>query len=347
MSGAFDVAAVIPARNGLPDVLEAVESALAQSNLPREIVVVDDASTDGTGDAVERAFGPGGPRCGRAPVRVLSGHFGSAAAARNAGWRAAQAPWIALLDADDVWFDSKLAAAASALAAAPRARWFFSDGAFRTLEGETRRSWLESYADLPEAYVGQPVRELIEVNFVLTSSVVVHREALETLGGFDASLSHAEDIDLWIRLARRWPAAASRRALVRYQHRAGGLTRQIEARLAGDVELFTRLASDRTLERPLRRLARRRAALSQFKLGVAALREGRRGEARRRFAAGWVFPERALPVCSALAASLLPALWLARVRREDWAMRSASSMKSVRRVVLEDAPRQATPRGRS
>jgi glycosyltransferase involved in cell wall biosynthesis len=332
----FEVAAVIPAHNALPDVLDAVQSALAQSHAPLEVLVVDDRSTDGTGEAVERAFG------GEARVRVLRGRFGGAAAARNAGWRAARTEWVAFLDADDLWFDAKLAAASEALAAAPGAAWFFSDGAFRTLEGETRLSWLEAYAELPEHWIGQPVRELIEVNFILTSSVVVRRDALEAIGGFDEGLSHAEDVDLWIRLARRWPATASRRALVRYQHRPGGLTRQIEARLNGDVALFDRLAADAGLESPLRGAARRRAALSHFKLGVSALREDRRDEARRHLAAAWRYPRRRPAVTLAWLATLLPGALLARLRAQAWAVRAAAPMKRVRRVVLRGGPRAST-----
>ncbi len=324
-----DFAAVIPARDGLPDVLEAVASALAQTRAPSEVIVVDDASTDGTGDVVRERFGDA--------VRVVRGRFDGAAAARNAGWRAARSAWIAFLDADDVWFPEKLAIADTALADAPEAAWFFSDGAFRSLDGELRASWLEPYAELPEGYLGQPVAELLEVNFVLTSSTVVRRTALEETGGFDPELSHAEDLDLWIRLARRWPAAASRRALVRYQHRAGGLTRQIEARLGGDVALFRRLAADPALAAPLRRVARRREALAHFKLALADLREGRRSEARDHLARAWLFPERALAVTALAAASILPPRWLGRLRRRDWAKRSAAPMAAVRRVVLRDS----------
>jgi glycosyltransferase involved in cell wall biosynthesis len=345
LSAAFDCAVVIPAHNGLPDALDAVRSALAQSLRASEIVVVDDASTDGTGDAVEREFAAGRSGAG-VPVRVVRGRFGSAAAARNAGWRAANATWIAFLDADDLWFESKLETAAAALAAAPDARWFFSDGAFRTLEGETRLSWLETYAELPEPYVGQPVAELMEVNFILTSSAVVRRDMLAELEGFDEQLSHAEDVDLWIRLARRWPATASRSSLVRYQHLPGGLTRHLEARLNGDIALFGRLAADPGLDASLRRRARRRAALSRFKLGVAALRDGRRAEARRLFVASWLFPDRAIPVATALTASVLPPQLLARVRGQDWAVRSATTMKSVRRVVLRGHATRAPEAGR-
>ena len=334
MSAPLAVAAVVPARNALPDVLDAVESALAQTLPPAQVVVVDDGSEDGTGDAVERRFAADP----RAAVRVLRGRFGSAAAARNAGWRAASAPWVALLDADDVWEPDKLACAAAALAAAPGVAWFFSDGTFRALAGEVHPSWLGLYADVPEGYVGSPVAALFEVNFVLTSSVVVRREALEALGGFDESLSHAEDLDLWIRLARRWPAAGSPRALVRYQHREGGLSGQREQRLDGDVELFGRLAADPALPEALRRLALRRRAVARYKLGLGALRAGDHAGARAQLRGAWHFPERVVPVAVTWALSLLPPGWTRRLRRETWATRPVGRrFVAPRRVRLEAA----------
>jgi GT2 family glycosyltransferase len=327
VSAKLEVSVAVPARNGLPDVLDAVRSALDQSAPPAEVVVANDGSTDGTGDALRAAFGD--------RVRILDGRWGSAAAARNAAWRAGRAPWVAFLDADDLWLPDKLAAAAGVLAAVPDAIWFFSDGAFRTLEGVIESSWLERYADLDEGYVGSPVAELMEVNFVLTSSVVVRRDALEALGGFREDMSHAEDADLWIRLARRGRAAATRRPLVRYQHRPGGLTRQLEARLLGSASLYRRLAADPTLAAPLRRVARRRVALAHHKLAVAALREGRGREARRHLGAAWLFPERAVACAVLWAAAHAPAPLLAALRARRALTRGvAAPLGRHRRVAL-------------
>lgn len=326
-SAPADVAVVIPARNGLPDVLDAVASALAQVPPPAEVIVVDDSSTDGTGDAVRARFG--------SSVQVISGLFGGAAAARNAGWRASTARWIALLDADDLWYEGKLASALELLEQHPQAAWFFSDGRFRTLEGMWHDSWFALYADVPEVYFGQPMAELFTVNFLLTSSVVIRRDALEATGGFNESMSHAEDLDLWIRLARRWPAVGSALPLVRYQHLPSGLTRKVEARLGGNAQLFARLATDSTLEPGLRRRARRRASLGALKLGWAALREGRGADARRSLAQAWMFPERVVPVAMAWSLSLLPRPMFEALKRQSWAKGNvAGPMLAVQRVVL-------------
>jgi len=318
---------VIPCHDGMPDVLEAVRSALDQSRPPDDVVLVDDASTDGSADHVEAAF-PG-------RVRFVRGRFGSAAAARNAGWRAASGTWVAFLDADDLWKPDKLAVAERTLAAAPAAIWFFSDGAFRTLDGTTHDSWFGLYADLVEPYCGSPLAQLLEVNFVLTSSTVVRRSALEAEHGFDESLSHAEDVDLWIRLSRRGLATASRLALVRYQHREGGLTRLTEQRLLGGATLFGRLARDTSLSAALRQQARSRASLYRYKLGFHALREGRTAEARARFATAWMFPRRVVPIALGLAATLLPPAVFQRLRNQRAAKAAATPMMALKRVRLQ------------
>lgn len=338
MTRRFECAVAIPAHNALPDVVEAIESALGQTLPPVEIVVVDDSSTDGTGEEIRRRFGD--------RVRVVSGWFGSAAAARNAAWRASHAPWVAFLDADDLWYPRKLERAAAVLASAPEARWFFSDGAFRNLEGETQPSWFEMWADVEDGYVGSPVAQLFEVNFVLTSSVVVHRSLLEATRGFDETLSHAEDLGLWIRLARRAPAAATREPLVRYQHLPGGLTRKVEARLMGDVALFERLARDTGLSAADRHRARARVAVSRHKLAIAALREGRSRDAWRHLPGAWLFPERVLPTLTLAAACALPSAWLGALRRQHWATRPVlAPMGRPRRVSLPATRRApAAPR---
>ena len=325
--------------------LEAIDSALAQTMAPAEVVVVDDGSTDGTAQALAERYG------GQPIVRVVAGRFGSAAAARNAGWRAATHPWIAFLDADDVWFPEKLATAAAALEAFPSAEWFFSDGTFRPLDGAEWQSWLAAYAELHGPYVGHPVAELLEVNFVLTSSVVVRKSLLESLGGFDPQMSHAEDIDLWIRLARRAPATAAERPLVRYQHRVGGLSRQIERRLMGDVGLFRRLAQDPELARPLRRRARCREALAYYKLAFGALRAGDRRGVWSLLPSAWLFPERALSVLGLALASVLPNAVLRGLGERRWmthvvARRALSLARVALRsdpALLREAVRRETP----
>jgi glycosyltransferase involved in cell wall biosynthesis len=103
------VSVVIPVFNRRREVLRAITSALGQTRPPDEVLVVDDASSDGTADAVAALRDP--------RLRLLrQARNHGAAAARNAGIEAARGDWIALLDSDDEWEPHKLAQQLASLA---------------------------------------------------------------------------------------------------------------------------------------------------------------------------------------------------------------------------------------
>ena len=95
----YSVSAVIPAYNAEKYIERAIDSALAQSHLPDEIIVVDDGSDDGTGEVVKK-YGES--------IRYINQENTGASAARNAGVKAAKNEWIAFLDGDDEWLSDNL-----------------------------------------------------------------------------------------------------------------------------------------------------------------------------------------------------------------------------------------------
>jgi glycosyltransferase involved in cell wall biosynthesis len=103
------ISCVIPVRDGERFLGEAIESALAQSLPPLEVIVVIDGGTDRSG-AIAESFG--------SPVRVLHTAGRGPAVARNLGIADAAGDIIALLDCDDIWLSGKLEAQATALAGA-------------------------------------------------------------------------------------------------------------------------------------------------------------------------------------------------------------------------------------
>lgn len=106
-----DISLIIPAYNAEAFLGEAIRSALGQTVPPREIIVIDDGSTDGTAQAA-RSFG--------ASVQLLRQANLGVAAARNRGIRAARSPWLALLDADDVMAPDRLEIQSRMLAENPK-----------------------------------------------------------------------------------------------------------------------------------------------------------------------------------------------------------------------------------
>jgi len=94
------VSTVIPVYNCESHLAEAIESVLAQTYGPTEVIVVDDGSTDGSA-RVAKGFAPA--------VRYCSQPNAGAAAARNRGVALATGSFFAFLDADDLWMEDKLA----------------------------------------------------------------------------------------------------------------------------------------------------------------------------------------------------------------------------------------------
>jgi glycosyltransferase involved in cell wall biosynthesis len=94
------VSVIIPVLNGEPYLREAIDSVACQSWTHTEVVVIDDGSTDGTGELVRREY----PQ-----VRYFHQAHAGIGAARNHGIDRAQGDLIAFLDADDYWIERKLA----------------------------------------------------------------------------------------------------------------------------------------------------------------------------------------------------------------------------------------------
>jgi glycosyltransferase involved in cell wall biosynthesis len=126
------ISAVIPTYNRGRLIGRAIESVLQQSKQPTEIVVVDDGSTDDTGQKVA-SFGT--------QVCYIYQDNAGAAAARNRGVREARSEWIAFLDSDDVWLEQHLERMAHAIEATSGAADFYFTDAFLTAHEGGGQLW--------------------------------------------------------------------------------------------------------------------------------------------------------------------------------------------------------------
>jgi hypothetical protein len=185
------VTVIIPTYNRKLLLLEALQSVLAQTYRDYEVVVVDDGSTDDTEGALAHF---------RQHVRYLYKANGGVSSARNAGIREARGSLIAFLDSDDFWEKNFLEVTASYLAQ-------HSDAAMVSTAWRTQPSghrWPPIKAPLLH---GRMLPRLIQTRLVRTSAVVARRQALFEAGLFDETLEVAEDLDMWLKLARRHPTA--------------------------------------------------------------------------------------------------------------------------------------------
>lgn len=263
---------VISTYNRAQLVDEAIRSVEAQGIADVEIIAVDDGSSDDTARVVRERH--------PAAVYVLQPHTGHPGAARNRGLAAARAELVAFLDDDDVFLPGMLAAQLAAFDAHPNAGLAYADGHFfaddpsipigRLLDGMPRPS-------------GDAFPDLLRGNFIFPSMAVVRRACLDAVGVFDEDMCYAQDYDLWLRLAARYPVIRVDGALVGIRRHAMSMSRGRVSEIRSDAVRILH-----KMERLHPGLVRRHAAAFHEGLArncaaiaVAQLREGQLATAAR------------------------------------------------------------------
>lgn len=213
MIEAESISVVIPTFNRRPLIGRAIESVLAQTYSPGELIVVDDGSTDGTCAHLKRRF---------PEARVLKRDRRGVSAARNTGIAAASGDWISLLDSDDEWRPTKLERQVEAL----------------------RREPLHSICHCDEIWIRNGVRvnpkrkhakhggwifsQCLRLCAISPSAVVIEKSLLEQAGRFDETLPACEDYDLWLRICSHHPVLYVDQPLViKYGGHADQLSRSV------------------------------------------------------------------------------------------------------------------------
>ena len=187
------VSIIVPTFNRLEFLPAAIESVFAQTFMDWELIVADDGSSGDTSSYLRSLADP--PR-----VRVLwLAHSGKPGVARNAALNAAHGEFIAFLDSDDVWLPQKLATQMQRLKLRPECRWSYTRFAQVDALGQPRVAANLRGFPAPCGWILEKL--LREETVIALPSVVVSRELLQQLGGFDAELAMCEDDDLWLRLA--------------------------------------------------------------------------------------------------------------------------------------------------
>lgn len=222
MSG--DVSVVIPVYNRADLLPRSIESVLAQTCPARETIVVDDGSGDGSADVASRYDGA---------VRVIRQQNQGVAAARNAGIRAASGEWVAFLDADDALLPQAIASNLACATAHPEAGVIYGDAVVVDPEGRTESLFLDGK---PPAE-GWVFDRLLNSGFINCSAVMVRRHALLEAGLFRAGMRHAEDYELWLRLARRCEFARVPGPIAIYYRQPSGLSLNHLGMARGEVSI--------------------------------------------------------------------------------------------------------------
>jgi glycosyltransferase involved in cell wall biosynthesis len=185
------VSVVIPLYNNVPTLRRAVESVLAQTAAPREIICVDDGSRDDPASALA----PFGER-----VRLLRQPNQGPSAARNAGLSIASGDLVSFLDADDYWMPTMLERCAGALGADSRCVLAYCDARIVDEHGAARSA---SMVDAARAHSPTMDELLAQIWPIVPSTAVMRVSDARACAGFSVALRSCEDIHFWLLMRER------------------------------------------------------------------------------------------------------------------------------------------------
>lgn len=211
--GTPSVSVVIPTYNYGKFLPRALDSVLAQSLAPAEIIVVDDGSTDDTRNILA---------CYSEPVRVVHQTNRGLPAARNVGIGLARSELVALLDSDDAWHPNKLQQQVALWCRHPECGAIGCGVQVVDAEGQPIRTVL--FEDAAGDASDRVRRIALRHSWVggSGSGALIPSEVFRQVGGFDESLGAAEDWDMWLRIAVKYPVKNVREALSQiWDHRSG------------------------------------------------------------------------------------------------------------------------------
>lgn len=201
----LSVSVIIPTYNYGRFVGEAIESVLAQTLRAREVIVVDDGSTDDTAEVLRRYKGH---------IQIVRQQNGGVSAACNNGARLATGKLLAFLDADDVWLPRKLECQVGRFIEEPELGLVHCGVEEIDANGNVLRTRLEGLE-------GWVAREMLLYRRAVIlgggSGAVISKDAFHAVGGFDERIAVSQDWDIHYRVAVRWKVGFVPEVLLRYR----------------------------------------------------------------------------------------------------------------------------------
>ncbi|MBC8323131.1 MAG: glycosyltransferase family 2 protein [Candidatus Marinimicrobia bacterium] len=179
---------IIPAFNRAHTLPRALDSLLAQTLKPKEIIVIDDGSTDDTKAVLADYLG----------LCIIEQANCGVSAARNVGVEKASGEWLAFLDSDDEWLPKKL-----------EKQWVAICNDDKLI-CHTEEIWIRNGKRVNpmkkhQKYGGWIYEKCLPLCVISPSSVIIHKSVFADIGVFDEELDVCEDYDLWLRICSKYP----------------------------------------------------------------------------------------------------------------------------------------------
>ena len=218
------VSVIIPCYNQSAYLAEAITSALDQSHPDKEVIVIDDGSTDDTAGVASRFR-----------VKYVRQSNAGLSAARNKGIAESSGQFLVFLDADDRLLPGGLAAGLDGFSEHPECAFVY--GGFQHIAADG--SFLRPQE--PPPIEVDLYRALLQYNHIGMHGTVMYRRAVfDAVGGFDTSLRAAEDYDLYLRVARRFPIHRHIHMVAEYRKYASNMSRDAALMLRSVVKVLGR-----------------------------------------------------------------------------------------------------------
>lgn len=251
MQRSVPVSVVIPSHNRASTIGAAIRTVLCQSYCPAEIVVVDDGSEDDTAEVVRAIDSP--------ILRYVRQERSGANAARNRGVNESRSEFVAFQDSDDLWIPNKLELQWQRLSASG------SDASFgRFIKvGDAGARILPLAKRVPQ--VADVIRKkAFHKNFLSTQTLLIRKETLTAIGGFDVRLKRFQDWDVLLRLVGSVAFEFHWEPLAIVNDTTGSITRNYSAGLEARTYILAKYSEDYARRRMSHALARRDLALRRI-----------------------------------------------------------------------------------
>ena len=192
-----EVSVIIPTYNRADFISDCVQSVLAQTLPARELIIVDDGSTDATYKILSD-LGFNSISTTKTVLRYVFQENRGVSSARNLGIKEARSEYIALLDSDDLWLKGKLDRQAIA----------FKDDIRNSRLCHTDEIWIRNGVRVNQhkkhkKHGGNVFQSCLKLCCISPSSSMMHRSVFEDFGFFDEELPACEDYDFWLRYSSK------------------------------------------------------------------------------------------------------------------------------------------------
>jgi glycosyltransferase involved in cell wall biosynthesis len=221
---------IIPAYNAAKYLPIALDSVIAQTFTDWRILLVDDGSTDETSELVKPYMARLGPK-----LKYIKQENGGLPAARNTGIKNSSAEFLALLDADDIWFPNRLTESLKSFENKPQVGLSYGFNTRIDMDGEV----IDVFNRRQKNGEGRIAPSIYMRSIHLPCPTITFRSiCVDEVGMFDETLRASEDRDLWLRIALRYEVALVPAVIAHYRTSANSMSTDPERMLKAQLQFI-------------------------------------------------------------------------------------------------------------